>query len=85
MQNSGSRMTFVAILAFDLFESVMVYHDIQSQTEQLRGLILPQCMMELCMELLIYPVEYDAKYGRVFHQKQNCLKSKLKMISRSDH
>lgn len=28
MQNSGSRMTYVVILAFDMFESVMVYRDI---------------------------------------------------------
>lgn len=57
MQNAGSSMTFVAILAFDLFESVMAFRDIRAQTEQLSSLIfktapqsLPQRVMELCLE-----------------------------------
>lgn len=57
MQNTGSHATFVAIAAFDIFESIMVFRDIRLQTKQLFVLIglksaqmLPQRVLELCSE-----------------------------------
>lgn len=62
MQNAGSQKTYVAILTFDLVESVFAFRDIRSQIEQLNILklqrngaegkrFLPQLVMELCLEL----------------------------------
>lgn len=58
MQNAGSRMTYVAILTFDLVESVLAFRDIRSQVEQLNipkhgsgsKMSLPQLVMELSLE-----------------------------------
>lgn len=35
LQSAGSRMTYVAIIALDEFESVMAFRDIRSQSNQL--------------------------------------------------
>lgn len=61
MQNAGSGQTYAVILAWDIFESVMVFRDIRAQIANFKHLLpnheisglkptLLQLVMELCLE-----------------------------------